>query len=50
MKWVICSNCNHVLKDTFPSTYKRPSCQKTVQFFKFEAFCGAKPGKIYERD
>ncbi len=50
MKWAICSNCNHVLQNTPPGTYTCPSCQETVPFFKFEAFCGARPGKIYERD
>jgi len=50
MKWAICSNCNHVLQNTHSGTYTCPSCQKTVPFFKFEAFCGAKPGKIYEKD
>lgn len=49
MKWAICSNCNHVLKDTSPGNYMCPSCKETVPFFKFEAFCGAKPGKVYER-
>lgn len=50
MKWAICSNCKHVLLNTPPGTYTCPSCQKTVPFFEFEAFCGAKPGKIYEKD
>lgn len=50
MKWVICSNCKYVKHNAEPGTYKCPSCEQNVPFFKFEAFCGSKPGKIYDRN
>ena len=50
MKWAKCSNCKYIRDNTEPGNYTCPFCEKTVPFFKFEAFCGAKPGKIYETD
>jgi len=51
MRVVMCKECGHSFKDGRPSgEYFCPGCQKKKKFLKFEAFCGAKPGELYQKE
>ena len=47
MKYAICNECNYIFENKDPGIYHCPSCQKDIKFFRFQAFCGAKPSEIH---
>ncbi len=50
MKAIVCKECGYSFENREPGYYHCPNCLKEMRFLKFEAFCGAKPGELYERD
>ena len=50
MKAVVCKECGYSYDNKEPGVYYCPNCDKNINFFKLEAFCGAKPNELYEND
>jgi rubrerythrin len=50
MKAVVCKECGYSYEDAEPGIDYCPNCSKEVKFINFEAFCGAKPGELHQRD
>lgn len=50
MNAVVCKECGYSFTDKAPDKYFCPNCAKEMKFMKIEAFCGAKPGELYEKD
>ena len=50
MSAVVCKECGYSFTDKEPGKYFCPNCSKEMKFMKFEAFCGAKPGELYDKD
>ena len=50
MSAVVCKECGYSFTDKESGKYYCPNCSKEMKFLKLEAFCGAKPGEIYEND
>jgi len=50
MNVIICKECGYSVQSKGPGFQHCPQCQKEVKFIKFEAFCGAKPDELHERN
>ena len=49
MNTVVCKECGYSFADKEPGTYFCLNCYRKMKFLKLEAFCGAKPGELYEK-
>lgn len=50
MKVIICKECGLTIENKKPGNYYCENCSKDMKFFKLEAFCGCKPGELYDDD
>jgi len=50
MNAVVCKECGLTIENKEPGTYYCENCAKEMIFFKIDAFCGSKPGEVYEHD
>ena len=50
MKAVVCKECGFSYEDKEPGFHYCPNCSKDMKFMKFEAFCGAKPGELHQKN
>ena len=50
MNAIVCKECGYSYEYKKPGFHYCPNCSKDVKFIKFEAFCGAKPGELHQRD
>ena len=50
MNIVVCKNCGYSFENKEPDKYYCPNCSKEMMFMRLEAFCGAKPEVLYEKD
>ncbi len=48
MKAIVCKECGYSFENKDPGKYFCPNCSKEMKFFKFEAYCGAKPNELHE--
>ncbi len=50
MNAVACKECGYSFENKEPGKFFCPNCSKEMKFLKIEAFCGAKPGELYEKE
>ncbi|MFX1426071.1 MAG: hypothetical protein ACFFBE_06430 [Promethearchaeota archaeon] len=48
MKSIVCKECGYSFENRKPGKYFCPNCSIEMKFFKFEAFCSAKPNELHE--
>ncbi len=49
MSTIVCKECGFSYDNKAPGMHFCPNCAKKMKFFKFEAFCGAKPNELHDR-
>ncbi|MFX0106640.1 MAG: hypothetical protein ACFE75_14290 [Candidatus Hodarchaeota archaeon] len=49
MNIIVCKECGYSFENKEEGKYFCPNYSKEMKFYKFEAFCGAKPNKLHER-
>jgi len=50
MNVTACKKCGLTIENKKPGTYYCENCSKDMKFFKVDAFCGGKPGELYDHD
>lgn len=50
MNAIVCKECGYSFEYKEPGVHYCLNCSKDMKFIKFEAFCGAKPGELHQRD
>ncbi len=50
MNVIACKKCGLTIENKEPGSYYCENCSKNMKFFKVDAFCGGKPGELYDHN